>query len=286
MAARKLTDEQKIEIVEKYKTGNYTCSALSVEYGVLKSSIIRMLRYRNVLIKLPPGGQRKYSLNEDCLDEIDSEEKAYFLGFFYADGCNSSERNIITIALEEKDKSILEKFQTIVNSNRPLLYIKSKEFGTKKQYTRRPQWVFTVSSKKMSSKLTELGCPKAKSLILKFPSSSQVPDKLLKDWLRGFWDGDGTFTFTKNKSNVGGYLSASIATSLDVCENLKIFLEKKLHITSSISPLKNTKVYLFRIGKTCDSIKFLNWLYENQSICLERKLIKYQSICKELFIRD
>ena len=67
-----------------------------------------------------------YTINEDYFDIIDTEEKAYLLGFLYADGNHFTKKNRITIGLQEKDKHILEKFNELIGSNRPL-FLRKKE---------------------------------------------------------------------------------------------------------------------------------------------------------------
>jgi len=47
---RKLTDEQKIEIVKKYKEGESSLK-LSVEYSVSKQAILNILKVRNINIR-------------------------------------------------------------------------------------------------------------------------------------------------------------------------------------------------------------------------------------------
>ena len=57
---------------------------------------------------------RKKVYNENYFEKIDSEDKAYFLGLIYSDGCivnNQDEyRYKITLKLHTKDKHILEDF--------------------------------------------------------------------------------------------------------------------------------------------------------------------------------
>ena len=54
---------------------------------------------------------RQYKLNVNYFNKIDSHEKAYVLGFLYADGSNTSNydknRYCITIVLKESDSQIL-----------------------------------------------------------------------------------------------------------------------------------------------------------------------------------
>ena len=58
-------------------------------------------------------------------------------------------------------------------------------------------------SKKCKEDLINKGCVPKKSLILKFPTYEQVPQKLMKDFIRGYFDGDGWFTNTKDCFQVG-----------------------------------------------------------------------------------
>ena len=51
---------------------------------------------------------RKYTLNENYFEEIDSSNKSYILGFIYADGSINKKNNSLTICLSEKDKDVLK----------------------------------------------------------------------------------------------------------------------------------------------------------------------------------
>ena len=64
--------------------------------------------------------KRIYSLNEYSFDIIDSKEKAYVLGLFFADGYNSEKEGKIKITLLEQAKDILEKAEKVFETNRPL----------------------------------------------------------------------------------------------------------------------------------------------------------------------
>ena len=68
--------------------------------------------------------KQKYTLNEKFFDEIDTEEKAYWLGFLYADGYNNEKRKEVKIRLAIKDENHLLKLRDTlyVKKNRPLYY--------------------------------------------------------------------------------------------------------------------------------------------------------------------
>ena len=49
---------------------------------------------------------RKYPIDEQFFDAIDSEEKAYFLGMLYADGTNSMKKTEVSLRLQEEDHEV------------------------------------------------------------------------------------------------------------------------------------------------------------------------------------
>ena len=57
---------------------------------------------------------RKYNVNDNYFDVIDNQNKAYILGFLYADGCNYK-NGYFKIDLQEEDKNMLEVFKKELN---------------------------------------------------------------------------------------------------------------------------------------------------------------------------
>lgn len=268
----KFDKNQEKEILNKYKNG-VNVKKLSIEYGVKEYRILYILNKMNVQIS-----KRKYKLNENYFDSIDTEKKAYFLGLLYADGCNSN--NSITIGLQTLDKNILEIFKNDIKTD---INIKVEKIS-EKYPSRQDRCILYLNSKKLCSKLTNLGCFPRKSLILKFPKETQVPKNLLKHFIRGYFDGDGCVSLIKSG---GKYLDmfVNICSSLEFCESLKTFIESELNINCGIYKLnkksnKNTRQ--LKIGGTQQSYKFLNWLYKESSVYLDRKYDKFKNFYKTL----
>lgn len=86
------------------------------DYNVSKTVIARVLKEHNIEIK---KDNHKYYADYRIFSEIDSAEKAYWLGFIAADGyVYIRDRNAtVGINLSRQDKSHLEKFKTFMNSN-------------------------------------------------------------------------------------------------------------------------------------------------------------------------
>lgn len=284
---RKLTDQQKIEIVEKYLTGNYNCSSLGKEYGILKSSVNRLLRYRNIQILSRSKSVRRYTLNENYFDVIDNEHKAYWLGLLYADGTNSDKTHCIQLRLQESDLSLLEKFNIDIGSNCPIGFIERK--------SKHPTWQnlyrLTINSIHISKALSKLGCVPNKTFKLKFPTEDILNTEYIRPFLRGLWDGDGSFSLSelklKKSKNKGFKIISSLVSTEEVCKDIQSYLKVNLKINSTIcyakkNSNKNTK--RLRISGNQQVIKFLDWLYENSTISLDRKFVKLKHIKDTLLI--
>lgn len=92
-------------------------------------------------------------------ENIDTEEKAYWLGFLYADGCVGSAEDKIELGLAEQDFHHIEKFRDFIGINNKISYRPS---------TKSYRYSFRSSSCKQD--LIKQGCVPKKSLVLKYPT--------------------------------------------------------------------------------------------------------------------
>lgn len=74
-------------------------------------TVRRILKDNGIPIRKQEEWLRKYDLNQEYFDVIDTQNKAYFLGFLYADGNVSKSNNAIQIGLESRDLHILESLK-------------------------------------------------------------------------------------------------------------------------------------------------------------------------------
>lgn len=257
------TESQKKEICDLYETGNFTYTDLGKKYNVHSTTISGILNRRGIKNnKTRSQWVRKFSLNEDYFEKIDSEDKAYFLGLLCADGCNVKNSSTVSIGLQSGDRKVLDSFCEYINSNKSLYYIPPK-FDTAL-----PQYQMNIVSNKISNDLVNLGCGHHKSYNLKFPNKDQVPSKFIRHFVRGFWDGDGSVMKTR---------ASSVSTKIFL-EGLSQILEDHINISSSIckdSHLSDVHRVIY-IGGRIQAKKFLDWLYEDCMICLPRKYNRYK----------
>lgn len=258
------SDEQEKQIVALYKSGKST-TFIGKVFCVSHKKIARVLESHG--IKRIGNGRRKYPLNEHYFDSIDTANKAYILGFLYADGNNNLQKQTISMSLQESDKAILERMRKEINSEKPLEFIdysNKHDFG----YNYKNQYRLLMFSKHMCETLDTIGMTPSKSLTLTFPD---IPQNLYSHFIRGYFDGDGSF-FKKGSQSI-----VTITSTEKFCSSLKKIIEKSIEVNFHIYEASNkngvTKV-LITTGNL-QTKAFLDYIYKDADMYLERKYKKY-----------
>lgn len=200
---------------------------------------------------------RKYPVNHNFFKKW-SPEMAYVLGFFFSDGYVSSDRQVASIHLSQKDHYILERINSIIESNRQV-YVHSKSSYLK------------IDSQTLANDLVKLGCTPRKSQTLKFPS---LKNNFLSHFVRGYFDGDGSIHF--NKPNT---IKVSFVSTKEFLEEMQLRISKILRTKSNpINKVKSVwNVYYY--GD--DARKLCDWMYKNsKNLYLKRKKDKYDNHLK------
>ena len=194
-------------------------------------------------------------------ENIDTEEKAYWLGFLYADGYVNANEDKIELCLAEKDFHHLEKFKNFIGLPNKICYR-----ATTKAYR------YSFRSTNCKQDLIKQGCVPKKSLILHFPTTEQVSDALLRHFLRGYFDGDGWFTNTELCFEAGFISSQDFINSF--LAKIESFIDVKIDSTvKNVHRENGAKKYSFYSKH--DVTVFLDFLYQDSSIYLDRKYEHY-----------
>lgn len=214
---------------------------------------------------------RKYEINHNFFDKIDTEEKAYWLGFIYADGylTNSGSQKLVGIALAIKDKQHLEKFLKSTDSNYPIHdYISSSKKYKKTKYSR-----IVATSEQMYESLLSHGVFQNKSLVLKFPNLNK---SLLRHFVRGYFDGDGSFAKAKRGHSI------KICGTKEVLLGILNFFGKKPKLYKRKKDDKNN--WYISIGGRLQVKRIATLLYADSTIYLDRKQIIADQYLKSLTV--
>ena len=104
---RFISKAEDARIIELYQD-NWSMQEICDELGI--SGVHGRLKKNGIESRTPEEAHRKFALRENFFDVIDAEEKAYFLGFMFADGCNQMMHHYnACLALEISDKEVLDK---------------------------------------------------------------------------------------------------------------------------------------------------------------------------------
>lgn len=261
-----LTKEQVDYACKLYETGKYTFKDIGDEIGVHDCTIGYKLRARGYKAKSQSELQRKYAIQEDYFDNINIEDKAYILGFFYADGYHNPKLNQISITLQEKDKDILSEINKRIQPTKPLTFIKRS--GEKDGCNRQNQYRMVINSKYMSSIFTKRGLDNNKTSSLDYPS--YIPEELERHFIRGYFDGDGWIKKISRDKRYS-YGTISIMGTMNLLEGIKGVLLKELNIKSYIGKTVSTMCFKLDTSGTANTSKIMNWLYKDSTIHLTRK---------------
>lgn len=266
----KISKEDLKDIVRIYSEGKMNQKQIGKFYGVSGAAVRQRLIKIGINVKADQSIlQRKYRLNEDFFNEIDSESKAYFLGWLFSDGYNYQSRNIICLEIESGDSYILDKFSSLIESERPI-FNRAKRRANGKEMR-----IMNLTSRKLCQQLALLGCTQRKSLTLQFPSLDILGDNL-RHFIRGYFDGDGSIYLPKKKRTYQGCIvdftcTPMFATVLSEVIKNKLNLDMKIYKNKNRNPL----TCCCRIAGSA-TIDLLNWIYKDSSIFLTRKYKKYK----------
>jgi len=223
--------------------------------------------------------RRKYFYQFDYFRNIDTPEKAYWLGFICADG--SVNKDEVSIKLQASDIGHLKKINKALRGN-----VKPTEF--ERQCNLNDKWYkgcqIRFHSREMIEDLNNNGVHQNKSLTIEYPN---VKAELNSHFVRGYFDGNGCITKTSHKSKnfKHHYVRCDFTCgSIKFVEKLREVLNLS-DIKSYICQEKNN-TYRLRIGGMQNVDKFFNYIYKDAKIYLDRKYNKKIHLYESLNIEQ
>ena len=219
------------------------------------------------------SGKVTYKVDIDFFKCINTEEKAYILGFICADGHISEDRLVITVA--EKDLDILEKIRGVMHSNHPIKKIKRINPYNKTDRKQLTLVELMIGRKELVEPLFNMGLSSNKTYTLNGDILKYIPKYLMRDLLRGYFDGDGNVFFGRRYTSGYKY-------NINVCGNEDFLLKSfQAYFPSSnrlYKDLYSKQCYVWKISSRDKVRDFMHYLYYNSSIFLQRKYNEYRKI--------
>jgi hypothetical protein len=215
---------------------------------------------------------KNITFDENYFECVDTEDKAYFLGFISADGCvrqRTKKCKVLIIHIHKQDIDILVKFKNAINF--------SGEFSMCN--VRSNMCTMSCHSIKMVDDLAKYNVTPNKTRILKFPI---LPENLINHYMRGYFDGDGCVSIHKDKrfeNGDRGQINLVSASYVFIKEYVDILINKCGVKNNSILD-RNTKgsYYVIDWGKLIDVENIYYFLYKDAKTFLNRKKEKYDKV--------
>lgn len=199
----------------------------------------------------------KYKFNENYFENIDTEDKAYFIGFIVADGSVNSLSNVIQIT--QKDPYILNEFKKHINYEGSIIKSKSRSV-----------YDIKISSFKMKQDLIKIGIFSNKTRAIKYPL---IPDNLQNHFIRGVFDGDGCISLRTDKRD------NQQRGQFNICSGSFEFIQEYYNRLIKYCDLSGKNkircpvgsYYIVDWGGLSDIEKIYEFLYKDAKVYLRRK---------------
>ena len=252
------------DIIADYKNGVKIVD-IAKKYNVDARTIYNYLQNNDI--------KRDYvyinkTLRRDYFRNIDSYDKAYFLGFIITDGC-VTEDNCIKLQLGFKDFKILEVFKEKTHNENSI-----KIAGPNRIH----ECSWHCKSKEMQEDLKKYGVVFRKSEIVKFPILKN--ENMMSHLIRGLFDGDGWISCMCG--NTIGFCSSSKEFIINfkkyLVEKLKVF-DVKINSNENRKKAGYKTLYQVSWSSLEDVIKIGDFIYKDKHECyLDRKWKKFCEI--------
>lgn len=247
-------------------------------YSMIEVSKILSISYKRV-----ESVKRRYhvavnkvvrnNVNHWFLDNIDSDLKAYILGFFIADG-NISRTGRVTFCVSRIDDRILHKIHECFVANN-VVYI-NKQNGAK---FRKEQALYRFTSTHLLQVLQikyNIHARKTFDYSFEFPLDT-IPKQYWGGFVRGLWDGDGSYEYNRGTFTPRCCINSPIFAE-QIGRLIKQYTDLDFKVKEHIGKTCNywvLRLYANRINKVDKIDKLYRFLYDSDTLSLYRKKYKF-----------
>lgn len=265
---RVLTPQEEVEAVRLHESGLWVCEIrqrLAVPERLVAESLRRLGCTHG------RGAKRTYPFaSPDYFAAIDTEPKAYWLGFLAGDGTMTPDGPVLKLA--RVDRGHVVKFATALGYGRPI-----RDFETEprliggKPVEPRPMSRLDVYSRRMAEDLERAGVGFRKSGTLQ-PWAG--PPELARHWWRGLYDADGGWVLPDN-----GAVTLGLVCSPAVAPAAIEFIGRATGYTALVCAAgRCNSMRDVRIGHGVVAQEFARVLYDGATVWLDRKREKADGV--------
>ena len=265
-----LKSQDKKDIISMYYE-NHAFTDISEHLNVSRRSVSRVLKEASINTRL----KNRYTLNESYFETIDTEKKAYWLGFLYADGYVGN-NNYNNVVLSSIDQEHIQKFSDDIEYTGNLRKRVGGFEGSKEQL------VINFSSEKMTSDLRNIGLYPGKSTTME--SFPEIDSDLVNHFIRGYFDGDGSVYEQRSTSYHKDKMYEYQRNIVSIIGTYKFLMEilEHLPMMHRIRKSKTESMFYIEYYGRHDFEDIYDYLYKNATIYLDRKFNKFETLLAPL----
>lgn len=285
--AKDLHGKEVPEDIQEQVIYNYTQLGMGLvpsgkPFGLSQYMVKKVLQDNNIYVRSYTESKdnlRKYTCNDDYF-KVQSCNMAYVLGMLASDGNVAKAENQISITLDEKDTEVLEKIRQELQISRPLKTFHRSDGAI--------QTKMVAFSSTMKKDLTHYSIVPAKTFILQPPEL--LKEEYYIDYIRGYFDGDGTIYIC----NDGSCGASIVGASKPMMEWIRKILAEKYNIIctrleSFKRPYKTDEEHTFYRTAYYGAkiVELYKAFYHREDlIYMKRKKDKFETILMNKYPRD
>ena len=210
---------------------------------------------------------------DDYFSVIDSQDKAYWLGFLFTDGSVDHYRasGRIRLQLQEADKEILEKFKEDLQLDCQIIYDKrANSTCCSVEFT----------SEQMFNDLEKYGIVPRKTYVTEHIPYELIPSEYLYAFILGLYDGDGGLSCSANFSTDVAIQFTSYHES--IVKEFQYLIDNYILHKEKSNQVFFTSAWHTAWRGRLQVLKILDTLYANSNHHLKRKYDKYLALKNSL----
>jgi len=256
-------DLQQLEDLYPFHSNIY----LSAIFGKTKDAIkykansLGIVKDRESLRQINSESFRKYMLDENYFENIDTPDKAYILGFLLGDGNISKGGFRLSIHIHQQDREVLEYVK----------YQLKTDASIRKDMNRGVMIILYVSSYKLVKDLAKFGMVPQKTHIVKLP---KIDQNLYSHLIRGLFDADGCISVRDRKDTRSAKAcTCTIRGNGEALEKVSKVVFEQTGVFREVHNYDGCSRY--HLSGRYQITKFAQWLYQDAPFCLSRKYNKF-----------
>jgi hypothetical protein len=255
-AAFQWSSDELQDMITSYERGE-SAQSIAKRYGTSYQVIQPVLARQGVTLRSKREANKKQKCNERYFQDIDTEEKAYWLGFLTADGCvtrgkKSGDSPRISLHLAEQDYGHLMKLKKALQASQ-MISVNERSCS------------LTIYSSDMAADLARHGIRPNKTFSTK---PAQIAIDFVRHYWRGVIDGDGDFAKSGDSLKLVGDYDIVLAFQ-------EFVLAYCPQVTANIRKREN--IFTLSIRRQATRC-MLQAMYGDATVSLDRKYRRAQEI--------